>query len=109
LACLQDKEKSIDGLLASISTQFANPAYQMLKRYDEFKQFMYNKFNTKLSQTRISDIESLRIELDDNKKTLLELRQISEIQDINGQLMLEFDQTENLKTLNSYLASLQFF
>ena len=103
LACLQDKEKSIDGLLASISTQFANPAYQMLKRYEEFKQFMYNKFNTKLSQTRISDIESLRIELDDNKKTLLELRQISEIQDINGQLMLEFDQTENLKTLNSYL------
>ena len=105
LACLSDKEKSIDGLLASISTQFANPAYQMLKRYDEFKQFINNKFNTKLSQTRISDIESLRIELDDNKRIINELRQISEIQDINGQLMLEFDQTENLKTLNTYLDS----
>jgi hypothetical protein len=105
IACLSDKEKSIDGLLASISTQFANPAYQMLKRYDEFKQFINNKFNTKLSQTRISDIESLRIELDDNKRIINELRQISEIQDINGQLMLEFDQTENLKTLNTYLDS----
>jgi len=103
LACLQDKEKSIDGLLASISTQFANPAYQMLKRYEEFKQFMYNKFNTKLSKTRISDIESLKIELKDNTRVINELRLISEIQDMSGQLMLDFSQEENLKVLNNYL------
>jgi hypothetical protein len=103
LACLNDKEKSIDGLLSSISTQFANPAYQILKRYEEFKQFVYNKFNAKLSKTRISDIESLKIELEDNNKIINELRLISEIQDINGQLMLQFDQTENLKALNNFL------
>lgn len=103
IACLNDKEKSIDGLLASISTQFANPAFNMLKRYEEFKQYIYTKFNSKLAGTRISDIESLQIELLDNKRVLGEIRAISEIQEINGQMMLEFDQTESLKILNQYL------
>jgi DNA repair exonuclease SbcCD ATPase subunit len=103
LACLHDKEKSIDGLLASISTQFANPAYTLMKRYEEFKQFVQTKFNPKLAGTRISDIESLTVDLLDNKKILYELKKISSIQEINGQMMLEFDQSENLKILNSYL------
>ncbi len=103
IACLGDKEKSIDGLLQSISTQFANPAYTLLKRYEEFKQFIYTKFNQKLAQTRISDIESLQIELLDNKRVISEINAISSIQEINGQMMLEFDQTENLRVLNNYL------
>lgn len=103
IACLHDKEKSIDGLLQGISTQFANPAFTLLKRYEEFKQFVYNKFNYKLSKTRISDIEALKIELVDNKKIMEEVRKISEIQEIKGQMMFEFDQSENLKVLNQYL------
>jgi DNA repair exonuclease SbcCD ATPase subunit len=103
IACLVDKEKSIDGLLQSISTQFANPAYTLMKRYEEFKQFIYTKFNTTLAQTRISNIESLQIELLDNKRILGEIAAISSIQEINGQMMLEFDQTENLRILNNYL------
>jgi DNA repair exonuclease SbcCD ATPase subunit len=105
IACLADKEKSIDGLLQSISTQFANPAYTLIKRYEEFKQFIYNKFNQKLAQTRISDIESLQIELIDNKRVLNDIKMISSIQELNGQMMLEFDQSENLSILNNYLDS----
>lgn len=103
IACLHDKEKSIDGLLQSISTQFANPAYTLIKRYEEFKQFIYTKFNATLAQTRISNIESLQIELLDNKRIMGEILAISSIQEINGQMMLEFDQTENLRILNNYL------
>jgi DNA repair exonuclease SbcCD ATPase subunit len=103
IACLADKENSIEGLLQSISTQFSNPAYTLIKRYEDFKQFVYNKFNKKLEQTRISNIESFKIELIDNKKVLEELKKISSIQDINGQLLFDFDQTENLKVLNHYL------
>ncbi|MFN3343425.1 MAG: hypothetical protein ACK40M_12060, partial [Flavobacteriales bacterium] len=103
VACLHDKEKSIDGLLQSISTQFANPAYTMMKRFEEFKQFIYTKFNKTLATTRISNIESLQIELLDNKRVLGELAAISSIQEINGQMMLDFDQTENLRILNNYL------
>ncbi|MFZ4613909.1 MAG: coiled-coil domain-containing protein, partial [Bacteroidia bacterium] len=103
LACVTDKEKSIEGLLQSISTQFANPAFTLIKRYEEFKEFVYHKFNPKLSKTRISDIESLKVDLLDNKKVMSELRRISAIQEISGQMLLEFDQAENLKVLNTYL------
>ncbi len=103
IACLSDKERSIDGLLQSISTQFANPAYTLLKRYEEFKQFVYNKFNEKLSKTRISNIESMKIELLDNERIIGELKKIASIQEFNGQMSFEFDQSENLKILNTYL------
>ena len=105
IACLADKERSIDGLLSSISTQFANPAYTLLKRYEEFKQFVYTKFNDKLSQTRISNIESMKIDLLDNERIIGELKKIASIQEFNGQMSFEFDQSENLKVLNTYLDS----
>lgn len=105
IALIDDKERSISSLLESISAQFANPAYTLLKRYDEFKEFVNNKFNHKLSQSRISDIESLTIELVDNKKLVDEVRKISQIQQIKGQLMFEFDHSENLKVLDAYLES----
>ncbi|OYU94199.1 MAG: hypothetical protein CFE21_17365 [Bacteroidetes bacterium B1(2017)] len=105
IALIDDKERSISSLLENISAQFANPAYTLLKRYDEFKEFVYNKFNTKLSQAKISDIESLTIELEDNKRLVDEVKKISQIQAVRGQLMFEFDHSENLKVLDAYLDS----
>ncbi|MFY8021742.1 MAG: hypothetical protein ACOVP1_11105 [Bacteroidia bacterium] len=105
IALIEDKERSISSLLESISTQFANPAFTLLKRYEEFKEFVYNKFNSKLSQARISDIESLTIELVDNKRLVEEVKKISSIQQVRGQLMFEFDHSENLKVLDAYLDS----
>lgn len=103
IACITDKEKSIDGLLGSISTQFANPAYNLRKRYEEFKTFVYNRFNESLAKTRISNIESLKIELVDNKKVLYELERIASIENLNAQLSFEFENAEDLKILNHYL------
>ncbi|MFN9392130.1 MAG: hypothetical protein ACK57W_02280, partial [Flavobacteriales bacterium] len=103
IACIGDKEKSIDGLLGSISTQFANPAYTLRKRYEEFKAFVYNRFNDSLAKTRISNIESLRIELVDNKRLLYDLERISAIENLNAQLAFDFEQGEDLKILNAYL------
>jgi DNA repair exonuclease SbcCD ATPase subunit len=103
IACIHDKEKSIEGLLQSISTQFANPAFNLFRRYQEFKEFMYSRFNQKLSKIRISNIEDLRIEIVDNQKIIGEIKKISAIQDFTGQLMFEFDQSENLQVLNHYL------
>ncbi|MEZ4800154.1 MAG: hypothetical protein R2809_10345 [Flavobacteriales bacterium] len=105
IACINDKEKSIDGLLGSISTQFANPAFNLRKRYEEFKTFVYNRFNESLARTRISNIESLRIELVDNKKVLYELERIASIENLSSQLSFEFESGEDLKILNQYLDS----
>jgi hypothetical protein len=103
IALIDDKERSISSLLENISAQFANPAYTLLKRYEEFKEFVYNKFNSKLSQAKISDIESLTIELEDNKRLVDEIKKISQIQQVRGQLMFEFDHSESLKVLDHYL------
>lgn len=103
IACLNDKERSIDALLQSISAQFANPAYSLLKRYEDFQSFIYNRFNPKLSKIKISDIESLQIRLVDNKRTIEELKKIHSIQDIQGQLSFDFNQSENLRLLEHYL------
>lgn len=103
MACINDKVKSIDGLLGSISTQFANPAFTLRKRYEEFKTFVYNRFNESLAKTRISNIESLRIELVDNKRVLFDLERIASIENLNSQLAFEFEQGEDLKILNQYL------
>lgn len=103
IACLHEKERSIESLLQTISTQFANPALNLLRRYEEFKLFISNRFNTKLSKTKISDIEDLRIEINDNKKLLDEIRTISSIQDLQNQLFFDFNHSDNLRLLNAYL------
>ncbi|MDZ4756715.1 MAG: hypothetical protein SGJ10_01075 [Bacteroidota bacterium] len=103
IGLIDSKERSIEGLLESISTQFANPAYTLLKRFEEFQEFVVNNFNQKLGKTRISDIESLRIELIENRRLMDELKKISKIQEIKGQMMFDFDQSESLKILNHYL------
>lgn len=103
IACIKDKESSIVILLQSISNQFAVPAHKLLTRFDDFKKFVYNRFNATLSKIQISDIKELKIELIENSKTIRELKQIKEIQSFDGQALLQFDQSENLTTLNKYL------
>jgi hypothetical protein len=103
IACINDKENSIEGLLKSISTHFSNPAFTLLAKYEDFKQFVNNKINAKLSKTKISDIESLKIEINDNKKAISDLKKISEIQDFAGQLFADLSQSDNLILLNNYL------
>ncbi len=105
IACLSDKQKSVETILQAISTQFANPAHLLVKRFEEFKEFIHNKFNTKLSKTKISDIESLKIVLNESTRTIEDLKRISSIQEIAPQISFDFDHSENLKTLNSYLDS----
>lgn len=105
IACLSDKQKSVETILQAISTQFANPAHILVKRYGEFKEFVTNKFNSKLGRTRISDIESLKIVLNDNTKVIDDLKKISSIDEFTPQTSFDFDKTENLKILNSYLDS----
>lgn len=105
IACLSDKENSIDGLLKGISTHFSNPAHSLLGRYEDFKQFVNNKVNTKLSKTKISDIESLKIVINDSKRVINDLKKISEIQDFSEQLFADLSQSDSLILLNNYLDS----
>lgn len=102
IIALEDKQKSIDGLLKNISTQFANPCKTIHSKFEEFDDFIKNKFNSKLRKTRISDIDSLKIEIVPNEKLLSDLKKIMEIRDLTSELIFD-NQSENLNTLNKYL------
>jgi hypothetical protein len=103
IACIAEKERSIDALLQSISTQFANPAHNLRRRYLDFKEYVYHSFNESLAKTKISDIESLRIELVESRRVMHDLERIASIQNMTAQLAFEFDKTEDLEILNRYL------
>ncbi|WP_053222417.1 coiled-coil domain-containing protein [Roseivirga seohaensis] len=99
---LRDKEKSIEGLLKSISNQFAVPCKTLYQRFEEFKAFVVNQFNSKLRKIRISDIEGLHIEITDNERLIVDVMKIMRITDITNATLFD-DQSENLNTLNEYL------
>lgn len=102
LATMQDKEKAIDGLLKSISTQFSNPCRTIYSRFEEFKAFIANRFNAKIGQIQISDIQSLKIEIIENDRLIRDLDMIRDIRDLKSELLFD-DQAKNLEVLNQYL------
>lgn len=102
LVTLEDKQKAIDGLLKNISTQFANPCRTMYSRFEEFNSFITNQFNSKIKKIKISDIDTLKIEIIENEKLIKDLNKIIQIRDLTSQLIFD-DQSENLSTLNKYL------
>lgn len=102
LVTLEDKQKAIDGLLKNISTQFANPCRTIYSRFDEFNSFITNQFNSKVRKIKISDIDTLKIEIVENEKLIKDLNKIIQIRDLTSELIFD-DQSENLNTLNKYL------
>jgi chromosome segregation ATPase len=104
LVTLDDKQKAIDGLLKNISTQFANPCRTLYSRFEEFNSFITNQFNSKIRKIKISDIDTLKIEIIENEKLIKDLNKIIQIRDLTSELIFD-DQSENLNTLNKYLDS----
>lgn len=102
LITLEDKQKAIDGLLKNISTQFANPCRTIYSRFEEFNSFITNQFNSKIRKIKISDIETLKIEIIENEDIIKDLNKIIQIRDLTSELIFD-DQSENLNTLNKYL------
>lgn len=104
LTSIYDKEKSIDALLKSISTQFANPCRTLFARFEEFEQFVTNSFNSRIGKIKISDIESLKIEVVRNDNLIADIKSIMEITNLNTDLFMDSGmQDHNLNVLNKYL------
>lgn len=102
LVTLEDKQKAIDGLLKNISTQFANPCRTIYSRFEEFNSFITNQFNSKIKKIKISDIDTLKIEIVENEKLIKDLNKIIQIRDLTSEIIFD-DQSENLNVLNKYL------
>jgi thiol-disulfide isomerase/thioredoxin len=102
LITLDDKQKSIDALLKNISTQFSIPCKMLHSKFQEFEAFINNQFNSKIRKIKISDIDSLKIEIIPNENLIKDLKKIMEIRDLTSELIFD-DQGENLNILNRYL------
>jgi hypothetical protein len=102
LTTLDDKQKSIDALLKNISTQFSIPCKTLHSKFQEFEAFINNQFNSKIRKIKISDIDSLSIEIITNEHLIKDLKKIMEIRDLTSELIFD-DQSENLNVLNRYL------
>lgn len=102
LATLEDKQKSIDTLLKNISTQFSIPCKTLHSKFQEFEAFINNQFNSKIRKIKISDIDSLNIEIIPNENLIKDLKKIMDIRDLTSELIFD-DQSENLNILNKYL------
>lgn len=102
LATLDDKQKSIDALLKNISTQFSIPCKTLHSKFQEFEAFINNQFNSKIKKIKISDIDSLSIEIIPNENLIKDLKKIMDIRDLTSELIFD-DQSENLNILNRYL------
>jgi thiol-disulfide isomerase/thioredoxin len=102
LATLDDKQKSIDALLKNISTQFSIPCKTLHSKFQEFEAFVNNQFNSKIRKIKISDIDSLSIEIIPNENLIKDLKKIMDIRDLTSELIFD-DQSENLTILNRYL------
>ncbi len=101
-ATLEDKQKSIDALLKNISTQFSIPCKTLHSKFQEFEAFINNQFNSKIRKIKISDIDSLSIEIIPNENLIKDLKKIMDIRDLTSELIFD-DQSENLNILNRYL------
>lgn len=102
LVTLEDKQKSIDALLKNISTQFSIPCKTLYSKFQEFEAFINNQFNSKIKKIKISDIDSLSIEIIPDENLIKDLKKIMEIRDLTSELIFD-DQSENLTILNRYL------
>jgi hypothetical protein len=71
-------------------------------KFQEFEAFINNQFNSKIRKIKISDINSLKIEIIPNENLIKDLKKIMEIRDLTSELIFD-DQSENLNVLNRYL------
>lgn len=102
LATVANKEKSIDDLLEAISSMYSANAKWLLSSYEQFKTFVVNSFNAKLGKVKISDIDSLKIELIMNDTLKSDLQKIIGIKNLDSN-QIAFDKEENLNILKKYL------
>ncbi|MGM0609035.1 MAG: hypothetical protein ACQESP_11510, partial [Candidatus Muiribacteriota bacterium] len=107
ISTVEEKEDGVLKLIESVSAQFANPSGNLCLYFDEFKTFIHHQFNRRLKSIKISNIENLKIEINENKKILSDLKKISMIKDISSENNYIFekmeDSNENLALLEKYI------
>lgn len=96
-------EKIIDSLLDTLSHEIGSPTHSFLTQYNDFKTFVYRSYNQRLAEYPISNIQSVKVKIDDNEELIKDLDKISSLKFSDG---LDFDNSyaESREALERQLA-----
>ncbi len=81
-------QKVINGLLDTLSHEIGSPTHSFLTQFNDFKTFVSRSYNQKLAEYPISNIQSVKVKIDDNTDLISDLDKISKLKFSDG---LDFD------------------
>lgn len=81
-------EKVINNLLDTLSHEIGSPTHSFLTQFNDFKTFVSRSYNQRLAEYPISNIQSVKIKIDDNTDLIEDLDKISKLKFSDG---LDFD------------------
>ncbi len=97
-------QKVINNLLDTLSHEIGSPTHSFLTQFNDFKTFVSRSYNQRLAEYPISNIQSVKVKIDDNKALIEDLDKISKLKFSDG---LDFDNsyTESREALERQLSS----
>ncbi len=101
---LAETEKAISVLLDSLSAKIGNTTFNFLQQFHDFKTFVTRSYNKHLAEYPVSNIQSVKVNIDENTALLNELEKISKLKFTDG---FDFDNsiTESKKAFENQLAN----
>ncbi len=81
-------EKVINSLLDTLSHEIGSPTHSFITQYNDFKTFVSRSYNQRLAEYPISNIQSVKVKIDDNTDLIEDLEKISKLKFSDG---LDFD------------------
>jgi len=81
-------EKVINNLLDTLSHEIGSPTHSFLTQFNDFKTFVSRSYNQRLAEYPISNIQSVKVKIDDNTDLIKDLDKISKLKFSDG---LDFD------------------
>ncbi len=96
-------EKIINSLLDTLSHEIGSPTHSFLTQFKDFKTFIYKSYNRKLAEYPVSNIQNVKVKIDENKDLIDDLEKISMLKFSDG---FDFDNSlaESRKALENQLS-----
>jgi hypothetical protein len=74
-----ETEKAINALLDSLSAKIGNTTFNFLQQFNDFKTFVARSYNKHLAEYPVSNIQSVKVLIDENSDLIKELEKISKL------------------------------
>lgn len=99
-----ETEKAINALLDSLSAKIGNTTFNFLQQFNDFKTFVARSYNKNLAEYPVSNIQHIKVNIDENADLIKELNKISKLKFTDS---FDFDNSiaESKKAFENQLSS----